>query len=119
MTSKSATIRMPQRKVYPSRIRKGISPAARLAASVRSSLRGLAALLILLLFLGLSVYSSYRIRSVAQDITMLEQQYSSIQKERSQLSARLSALVQKERLVRIGKRLDLHPPGEGQTTTLP
>ena len=118
MTTKSATIRMPQRRSYgarpPRRTHSGFS-----FNIFQSSLRGALTFLILLLFLGLSLYASYKVKNVANDIGALEQRYASIQKENLQLKNRFSEMTSKATLAKMGKRLGLRPPAEDQTITLP
>ncbi len=118
MTIKSATLRMPQRRVY--------SPASRRRRNTRSfvsipagfSLKAAAALLVLSLFLGLSFITSYKIHGLAQDIQTLEEHYAAVQQENRELTDKFSAISGKKKLARIGKKLGLFKPGEGQIITL-
>ncbi len=117
MTIKSATIRMPQRRGYSPRAvrrRSGISGAS----LFRSSLRGFLAFTFLLLFLGLSVYTSYKVKLVASDIGTLEEKYAALQQENIQLNAQLDGMTSNVTLAKLGKRLGLRPPAEDQIITL-
>ena len=118
MTTKSATIRMPQRRSYgarpPRRTHTGLS-----FNIFQFSLRGALTFLILLIFLGLSLYASYKVKNVADDIVKLEQRYASIQKENQQLKNRFLKMTSEATLAKMGKRLGLRPPAEDQTITLP
>ncbi len=115
MTIKSATIRMPQKRGYTPR-RVGTSSGSRL---FHSSFRGILSFLLLILFLALSVYTSYKVKSVANDISALEQRYSALQYENKQLNRQLDNITSKATLAKIGRRLGLRPPGENQIITLP
>ncbi len=118
MTTKSATIRMPQRRSYTTRTPR--KPHQGPSVNIfQSSLRGVLTFLILLLFLGLSVFASYKVKSVANDISVLEQRYATIQEENLQLKKRFSKMTSKATLAKIGKRLGLRPPAEDQIITLP
>jgi len=110
---------MPQRRPHSTRIKKNRRFAGVFTVFLDFPLKGLVSAAILLLFLCLSGFTSYKIRSVAQDISMLEQRYAALQKEKGQLHARLSDLVQRDRLAKVGKRLGLHPPKDSEITTLP
>ncbi len=119
MTIKSATIRMPQKRSYGARMpRRGTSPGPGMGV-FHSSLRGLFTFFILLLFLGLSLFTSYKVKMVASDISQLEQRYASVEQENSQLKAQLTQITSKSTLAKLGKRLGLRPPADNQIVTLP
>ncbi|NPA95086.1 MAG: hypothetical protein GXO58_06645 [Thermodesulfobacteria bacterium] len=119
MTIKSATIRMPQKRSYGARVpRRG--PAFRPNLGVfQSSLKGVVTFLILALFLGLSLFTSYKVKNVAADISQLEQRYASVEGENGQLKAQLAQMASKSTLAKLGKRLGLRPPAQDQIVTLP
>ncbi len=115
MTIKSATIRMPQKRGYTSR-HVGTSQGFKL---FQSSLRGILSFVLLILFLGLSIYTSYKVKSVARDISTLEQKYYALLQENKQLNGQLDKMTSRATLMKIGKRLGLRPPAENQIITLP
>ncbi len=117
MATKSATLRMPQRRLYSPSIRRRKTKRI-LSAQPGISLKAVAAVLVLCLFLGLSFVTSYKIQTVAQDMKLLEQRYSNLLQENASLSKEFSAMASHERLVRLGKRLGLHKPSEDQIITL-
>lgn len=118
MTTKSATLRMPQSRVYSPSNRRRRKASSILSISTGFSVKATAAILILFLFLGLSIVTSYKIHSVAQDMRMLEERYSVIQKENKALSDEFSKMASRHQLASIGKRLGLREPTKDQIITL-
>ncbi len=118
MTIKSATLRMPQRRIYAPSSRKRRAARSLISIPAGFSIRAAAALLVLSLFLGLSFVTSYRIHGIAQDIRMLEERYSALNQENLKLSAEFSTLASRQRLARIGRKLGLSKPGQDQVVTL-
>ncbi len=117
MTTKSATLRMPQRRVY-SPVNRRRKRTRLISMPATLSLKAVASVLVLGLFLGLSFITSYKIQAVANDMRMLEERYSTLLQENSMLTKKFSAMASQDRLAKIGKRLGLHQPGEDQIVTL-
>ncbi len=118
MITKSATLRMPQRRLYSPSSRRRKKAGLILSIPAGFSIRAAASILILFLFLGLSFVTSYKIHNVARDMRMLEERYSAIQKENKVLSDKFSKIAGRHQLVRIGKRLGLREPAKDQIITL-
>ena len=118
MATKSATLRMPQRRLYTHSNKRKKVAGSILSIPASFSIRAAAALLVLFLFLGLSFVTSYKIHIVAQDIQMLEEHYSAIQKENKMLSDKYAHIASQHQLAMIGKRLGLHKPTKDQIITL-
>ncbi len=118
MTVKSATIRMPQRRGYTSRApHRGGKKAG--STILSASIRGILVFLTLFLFLGLSVFTSYKVKTVADDISQLESRYAALHQENIRLNSQLDKVTSRATLAKIGKRLGLRPPHENQIVTLP
>ncbi len=118
MTVKSATIRMPQRRGYTTRSQHRTGRKAG-TSILSASIRGVLVFLTLFLFLGLSVFTSYKVKTVADDISQLERRYSALHQENIRLNSQLDKVTSKATLAKIGKRLGLKPPQENQIVTLP
>ncbi|RUM93376.1 MAG: hypothetical protein DSZ23_00060 [Thermodesulfatator sp.] len=119
MTTKSATLRMPQRRIYsPARNNKTRRAASPITIPVKFSLKAVAAIFILSVFVGLSFITSYKIRSIAQEIQMLENRYLTVTQENKILSEKFSAVANPKKLAALGKKLGLRQPSTDQIITL-
>ena len=117
MTTRAATIRMPHKKSYPRKttLKDKIRPGELVAPD---SLKGIASVLLVAAFLFLSVYTTFQVKAVADDIKRIETEYIRIKDENMGLRARYDKAVTHKELIKIGKRLGLRPPATKQIITL-
>ncbi len=118
MTSKSATLRMPQRRVYSPQNRRRRKARPSISFSVPWSMKTVAAVFLTIALISLSFFASYKIRTVAMDTQVLEARYLNIQKENALLSEKYSSMTSRKRLAVLGKKLGLHAPAKEQVVTL-
>lgn len=117
MTTRSATIRMPSRRQYVrSRNRKRESFSNLNLTTY--SIKGFLASFILIVFIGLSIFTTYQINIVAKDIELLEEQYIALQLENKELNKEFTKLTSNDHLKKLGKKLGLKEPAKYQLVNL-
>ncbi len=117
MTIRSATFRIPNRRQYirSKKRKRGIISSLSLATH---SVKGFLASFTLIIFIALSIFTTYQINTVAKDIELLEEQYLALQLENKELTKEFTKLTSKERLAKIGKKLGLKEPTDHQIISL-
>ncbi len=115
MGPRSATLRIPQRRLYDSLSKKNRAYSMGFLSKVLKIVRRetIASIFIVaLLILGL--WTSYKIHNISRDIASVHIEENRLMAQRQDLKSQEARLKAVSRMKKIGRELRLHPPADSQ-----
>ncbi len=109
--------RRPNSRIISRNTRMSYKSMARTRVSNVSRVHVFAAFLCLCLLL-LGLWTSYRVKMVADELKALEVESARLQTENQQLVNKHNLLISRANLEKLGRRLGLHPPKKNQLVFL-
>ncbi len=118
MNIRAATIRGTRRRTYrPAPVGRR-SYRAKSRARIRFSRLELVGVAAAVLLFGLGLWTSYEVRTVATEISMLKVRSAELDSTYRSLAEQEAAMLERKNLARLGLKLGLHNPEASQVVTL-
>ncbi len=119
MSLRTATLRMPQRTNYSTVSRQKYKTGSGIKTETRSfSVREILAGTIVLFLVILSIWTSFSIKELDNEVKILEKEASRLETIHAKLYQQEQNMLEKSRLESLGKKLGLHAPTKDQLIIL-